>query len=79
MISAYRTGITAGNSAARLHPGLSPTAQKIAAQEELNRRKQLNIAHIYPETEFTEGFVEGYNTPITLSDGLTLASQRGPQ
>lgn len=74
MISAYRTGFVAGNTASRQHPSLTPGAQIVAAQNEIARRKSLNIAHFYPEEEFIVGFVDGYNAPGTSTDGLTLAA-----
>jgi hypothetical protein len=76
MISAHRTGMAAGSNTARQQPNLLPNAQRIAAQEEIARRKRLNIAHFIPEEEFIQGFIEGYSTHIPLSDGLILASER---
>ena len=79
MIGSHRTGATAGNFAAQQHPGLSLAEQKEAAEEEFKRRKQTNIAHIFPEAIFIEGFLEGYHSPVALLDGLIMASKQSNQ
>jgi hypothetical protein len=75
MISAFRTGETAGSAAYR-DPLVLPTSQpRQIAIAVLAERKRLGIAHCYPEEEFIQGFLAGYKNPQPFTDGLVLAQQ----
>lgn len=76
MISAYRAGLAAGSTVSQQHPELHLERQKLAAHEEVTKRKKLSIAHLVPEEEFIKGFLAGYHTSTPLADGLTLYSKQ---
>lgn len=75
MISAYQAGLSAGSAVCAQYPTLTEEEQMLAAQHELTHRKDLGIAHIYPEEEFIRGFLAGYRGPAIGSDGLQMYSQ----
>ena len=75
MISAYQAGLSAGSAVCAKYPTLSEAKQMIAAQHELEHRKQAGIAHIYPESEFIRGFIDGYRGTAIGPDGLQMYSQ----
>ena len=76
MISAYRVGLAAGSTVSQQDPELPLERQKLTAQGEITRRKELGIAHLVPEEEFIKGFLAGYRTSTHLLDGLTLYSKQ---
>lgn len=73
MISAFRTGEVAGSAAAHNSNISIPSQPRQLALAVLAERKQFGIAHCYPEHEFIQGFIAGYNNPQAGTDGLQLA------
>ena len=75
MVSAFRTGEVAGSAAAH-DSTISMFAQpRQLALAALAERQMLGIAHCYPEEEFIQGFIAGYNNPQPGPDGLQLFIQ----
>lgn len=72
MISAFRTGEIAGSDAARSPLIFVGTQLRQVAIAALAERIRLGIAHCYPEEEFIQGFVAGYNNPQPGTDGLQM-------
>lgn len=75
MISAYRAGLSAGSTAFHARTTSLQYDVRRLAQETLERRKRLGIAHYVPETDFLQGFLEGYEQHTEKPDGLCLAEQ----
>lgn len=73
MISAFRTGEVAGSAAAHDSNISIPSQPRQVAQAALAERKRFGIAHCYPEEEFIQGFLVGYNGRQNLNDGLQMA------
>lgn len=72
MISAFRTGETAGSDAARGPLILVGVQLRQVAIAALSERIKLGIAHCYPEEEFVQGFIAGYNNPQSGIDGSQM-------
>lgn len=77
MISAYRAGFVAGSAAYLTDIKAMPYGVNRLAQETLEQRKRMGIAHFIPEQDFLRGFVEGYERHTEKPDGLCLYALNG--